>query len=85
MCELGACLALPDQKVLSGFAVDAAAEAGEDGAGVLGDNQGVAFGELPDLFGSQDEHVVAGGGASTTGTVLPESNRLTPNCNFCPR
>lgn len=30
------------------------------GLGVFGDDEGVSVGELSDLFGAEDEHVVAG-------------------------
>lgn len=54
------------------------------GAGVLGGHEGVAFGELPDLFGPEDEHVVAGGCVrrACRGAVLSRSE--TSPCDLSP-
>ena len=59
--------ALPSQKLLSGSAVDAPVKLGDDGFAVLGDDEGLAFGQLADFFGAQDGNVVGGDAAAAAG------------------
>ena len=47
------------QERLAGGAVDAAGESGDEGFAVLGDDEGVAFGELSDLGSGEDGDGVA--------------------------
>jgi hypothetical protein len=45
------------------LAVDAAGESGDEGFAVLGDDEGVAFGELADFGAGEDGDVLTGDGA----------------------
>jgi hypothetical protein len=59
------------QESASGFAVDAASQAGHDGFAVLGENERLAFLELANLSGAQDRNIVAGKGAAGHCPGLP--------------
>jgi hypothetical protein len=62
--EAASGVALLGRQFASGLAVDRAGELGNDRPRALRDHEGLAFGELPDLLGTEGEDVVARGGAA---------------------
>ena len=57
--DAGGGVGLSGEQRPAGFPVDAAGQPGDEGFGVLGDDQGVPLRQQPDLLRAQDRHVVA--------------------------
>ena len=61
--QWGSVLGLCAEQDSAVLAVDAAGEFGDEGFAVLGDDEGVAFGELADFGAGEDGDVLTGDGA----------------------